>query len=78
MFNKIATALGAKKREATILVIGLDYSGKSTILNRLKPQETRSTDVPTTVGFATEKFQTKSFSFVAIDMSGQGIYVMEI
>lgn len=30
--------LGKKKKKASLLCCGLDYSGKSTIINRLKPK----------------------------------------
>lgn len=73
-FTKFGEWLGIKKKEANVLVVGLDNSGKSTIINRLKPEETRAQDIVPTVGFAVEKFQTKSLGFTVFDMSGQGRY----
>lgn len=39
LFDLISDALGFKKREAKILVIGLDNSGKTTLINHLKPKK---------------------------------------
>lgn len=39
LFDMISDALGFKKREAKILVIGLDNSGKTTLINHLKPKK---------------------------------------
>ena len=74
LFSKLAEWLGMKKKEANVVVIGLDNSGKTTILNKLKPSENRSHDIVPTVGFSVEKFQARSLSFTAFDMSGQGRY----
>ena len=63
-----------KKKEANVVVVGLDNSGKTTIINKLKPSEAQSHDVVPTIGFNVEKFQTKTLSFTAFDMSGQGRY----
>ena len=38
-FKMIANALGISKREARILVIGLDNSGKTTLISHLKPKK---------------------------------------
>ncbi|CAH1783909.1 unnamed protein product [Owenia fusiformis] len=70
----LAKWLGLKKKEANVLVVGLDNSGKTTIINHLKPEETKSHDIVPTIGFNVEKFQTKSLQFTAFDMSGQGRY----
>ncbi|XP_014781316.1 ADP-ribosylation factor-like protein 6 [Octopus bimaculoides] len=74
ILDTLARWFGLKRKEANILVIGLDNSGKSTILNYLKPSDIRSQDIVPTVGFNVERFQTKSLSFSAFDMSGQGRY----
>uniref|UniRef100_A0A914WEG3 ADP-ribosylation factor-like protein 6 n=1 Tax=Plectus sambesii TaxID=2011161 RepID=A0A914WEG3_9BILA len=72
--SQLSSWLGMKKREVQVLVLGLDNSGKSTILNQLKPPEAQTTEVVPTVGFNVEKFTTKTLTFSAFDMSGQGRY----
>lgn len=57
-----------------MLVVGLDNSGKSTIMNHLKAVDERSHEIVPTVGFNVEKFQVKNLAFTAFDMSGQGRY----
>ncbi len=39
IFKMIAKALGLGREEARILVVGLDNSGKTTIINYLKPKK---------------------------------------
>lgn len=58
-FDKLAYSLGLKKREANILVVGLDNAGKSTVLNHFKPEDQRTTDMAPTVGYNIEKFKSK-------------------
>lgn len=58
LFQKLASILGVKKREVNVLVIGLNNSGKTTIVNRCKTEE-RITEIVPTVGFSVEKFQSK-------------------
>ena len=48
--------LKTKKKEACVLCVGLDNSGKSTIINQLKPPNSRKLDIAPTVGFHVEKF----------------------
>lgn len=79
LFGKFLTILGLKKREANILVVGLDNSGKSTILNYLKRKEDKVNEVVPTVGFTVEKLSAldknrSGISLTAYDMSGQGRY----
>jgi ADP-ribosylation factor-like protein 6 len=38
IFDRMKSALGLLRNEAKILVVGLDNSGKTTIVNHLKPQ----------------------------------------
>lgn len=73
-FKAFAKWLGISKEEANILVIGLDNSGKTTILNQLKSEDYRSMDIVPTIGFNVEKLQTKHLTITAFDMSGQGRY----
>ena len=56
-------------REAYILILGLDASGKTTILNRLKFNDNRQT-IPT-IGFNCEHIKFGNLSFVAFDLGGQ-------
>lgn len=42
VFSKIAKMLGMGKKECAIIVVGLDNSGKSTLLNYLKPKKVRT------------------------------------
>jgi ADP-ribosylation factor-like protein 6 len=39
LFEMIASVFGYSKREARIIVIGLDNSGKTTLINHLKPKK---------------------------------------
>ena len=39
MFAMIAAAFGFSKREAKILIVGLDNSGKTTLIQHLKPNK---------------------------------------
>lgn len=74
LMSRLAEWLGMKKKEANVVVLGLDNSGKTTIINHLKPPEAKCHDIVPTVGFNVEKFTTKALSFTAFDMSGQGRY----
>lgn len=62
-------AVGAE--EASILILGLDASGKTTIMNRLKTNENKVT-VPT-IGFNVEHLQFGNLNFVAWDIGGQNV-----
>ena len=53
--DKLAAIFGGKKREASILCLGLDNSGKTTIINKLKPDKSQSSDIVPTIGFTVEK-----------------------
>lgn len=74
LFDKLTLWLGVRKKEAGVLVVGLDNSGKTTILNHLKPEAQKTLDIVPTVGFNVEKFRSQNISFTAFDMSGQGKY----
>jgi ADP-ribosylation factor-like protein 6 len=67
-------AFGLLKREAKIIVVGLDNSGKSTLINHLKPKKSASYEVAPTVGFSVETFDRDKLRFTVIDMSGAGTY----
>lgn len=59
LFQKLALFLGIRKKEVNVLVIGLNNSGKSTVINRFKNEEDRVAEIVPTVGFSVERFQRK-------------------
>ena len=59
--DKLANLLGLKRCECNVLVVGLDNSGKTTILNHFKPDEQKHLDIVPTVGFNVEKFKSRLF-----------------
>ena len=61
-----------KKQKVKIVCCGLDNSGKSTIINLLKPKKIQTADIGPTVGFAVENFEKHNLAFTVFDMSGQG------
>ncbi|RHY00547.1 hypothetical protein DYB25_007044 [Aphanomyces astaci] len=78
LFKKLANSLGMKKQSVRILVVGLDNSGKTTLVNHLKPKKLQSHEVAPTVGFQVEEFTKYNLSFTVFDMSGQAIiFVMD-
>ena len=68
--------MGAKntKTQNKVLIVGLDNSGKTTLINLLKPAEHRIENITPTVGYSIEKFCYKDVNMVAFDMSGSGRY----
>ena len=42
LFKMISNALGLAKKDARILVIGLDNSGKTTLIHHLKPKKVKN------------------------------------
>ena len=58
-FDKLANMLGLKRCECNVLVVGLDNSGKTTVLNHFKPDEQKHMDIVPTVGFNVEKFESR-------------------
>ena len=58
-----------QKKNATILMVGLDAAGKTTILLKLKLNETKET-VPT-IGFNVETVEYKRVKFHVWDVGGQ-------
>ena len=59
LFDKLINVLGLKKKESNVLIVGLDNSGKSTLLNHFKPEDQRQSEIVPTVGFNVEKFKSK-------------------
>ena len=80
LFSIIARAFGFSRGEARVLVIGLDNSGKTTLIHHLKTDTSGGSggggalEVTPTVGFQVEEFRKKNINFTVYDMSGQGRY----
>lgn len=66
----------SKQKKANILVVGLDNSGKTSMLNQMKSSKQTPTSNLTapTVGYNVEKFSKHQIRFTAYDMSGQYNY----
>ena len=62
-----------KDREIKCLVLGLDNSGKSTIVNQLLPKEDRDTKITPTVGFQIRSttFDNGRYNINLWDIGGQ-------
>ncbi|XP_011502721.1 PREDICTED: ADP-ribosylation factor-like protein 6 isoform X2 [Ceratosolen solmsi marchali] len=74
LFDHLANFVGLRKKQVNVLVVGLNNSGKSTVINHFKNQNERCTDIIPTIGFSVEKFAFKNIGFTAFDMSGQDRY----
>uniref|UniRef100_A0A8C6S8D8 ADP-ribosylation factor-like protein 6 n=1 Tax=Neogobius melanostomus TaxID=47308 RepID=A0A8C6S8D8_9GOBI len=65
LLDKLSGWLGLKKKEVNVLCLGLDNSGKTTIINQLKPANPLLVDILSpTIGFNIEKFKTSSIRHV--------------
>ena len=61
-----------KADHSNIMIVGLDESGKSTLINCLKQEKDRETEISATVAYKIETFKGKSkINFTCMDMSGQ-------
>uniref|UniRef100_A0A0R3RHE0 ADP-ribosylation factor-like protein 6 n=1 Tax=Elaeophora elaphi TaxID=1147741 RepID=A0A0R3RHE0_9BILA len=74
LLSQLSIALGVSRKQVSILMIGLDNSGKSTIVNQMKAQEDQVVQVLPSIGYTTEKFTFNNTIFLVHDMSGQGKY----
>ncbi|VDO51236.1 unnamed protein product [Onchocerca flexuosa] len=74
LLSQISIALGVSRKQVNVLMIGLDNSGKSTIINEMKAKDDQVTQVLPSVGCATEKFIFNNTTFLVHDMSGKGKY----
>lgn len=59
LFDRLANLLGLRKKEVNVLVVGLNNSGKSTVINNFKREDDRCIDIVPTIGFNVEKFACK-------------------
>ncbi|KAF4748527.1 hypothetical protein FOZ63_028373 [Perkinsus olseni] len=71
--RRLENIFGFRRMKMRFVVVGLDNSGKTTLLNQLKPTKASLETVPT-VGFSVEEFTNHGIKFCAFDMSGQGKY----
>ncbi|EAN86095.1 ADP-ribosylation factor, putative, partial [Trypanosoma cruzi] len=62
--------MGQSKTKLHIITCGLDNSGKSSIINRLKPTALQSEHISATVGYNVEVFEKGSAKFTVFDMGG--------
>merc|ERR1711976_141723 len=62
-----------KKKKVNLIVVGLNNSGKTTMLNYINPGKSQKETAPT-VGFEIQKFKKKNFAFTVFDMSGDRTY----
>ena len=77
-FTMIGEALGLLKTEAEVLVVGLDNSGKTTLIRHLIGTEKAGSvdEITPTVGYNTDTFVRGPIKFNVYDMSGHGKYVL--
>eukprot|EP01002_Notosolenus_urceolatus_P013570 NODE_4504_length_793_cov_5.884409_g3739_i0.p1 GENE.NODE_4504_length_793_cov_5.884409_g3739_i0~~NODE_4504_length_793_cov_5.884409_g3739_i0.p1 ORF type:complete len:176 (-),score=42.25 NODE_4504_length_793_cov_5.884409_g3739_i0:72-599(-) len=62
------------KKNVSLICCGLDNSGKSTIINQLKPQKKRESNLGPTPGYQVESFEKGNVSFKCFDMGGAKRY----
>ena len=73
LFKLLDSIFGGTKKKAKVVCCGLDNSGKTTIINRLKPKKAQAIPTPT-VGCAVEEFKKNNIQFTVFDMSGASKY----
>ncbi|EDW74797.1 uncharacterized protein Dwil_GK15871 [Drosophila willistoni] len=74
MLHNLTDLIKIKKDKMTILVLGLNNSGKSTIINHFKKSNDQNAIMVPTVGFMIEQFYSMGVNIKAIDMSGATRY----
>uniref|UniRef100_A0AC35GCR0 ADP-ribosylation factor-like protein 6 n=1 Tax=Panagrolaimus sp. PS1159 TaxID=55785 RepID=A0AC35GCR0_9BILA len=65
---------GNTPKQVEVLILGLDNSGKTTVVNRLKSSENLESGTVPTVGQNVDKFVAADLTFNTFDMSGQSKY----
>eukprot|EP00670_Eutreptiella_braarudii_P006700 CAMPEP_0174288086 /NCGR_PEP_ID=MMETSP0809-20121228/19042_1 /TAXON_ID=73025 ORGANISM="Eutreptiella gymnastica-like, Strain CCMP1594" /NCGR_SAMPLE_ID=MMETSP0809 /ASSEMBLY_ACC=CAM_ASM_000658 /LENGTH=167 /DNA_ID=CAMNT_0015385023 /DNA_START=24 /DNA_END=524 /DNA_ORIENTATION=+ len=58
------------KKKIDLITCGLDNSGKSTIINHLKPSKQKEEQLAPTVGYQVESFSKGKVNFKVFDMGG--------
>ncbi|CAJ1945484.1 unnamed protein product [Cylindrotheca closterium] len=69
LLQSLWKALGFEGKEGSLLMLGLDNAGKTTLLHRLRTGDVRSFP-PTDRPHMTEKFECNGITFQAWDMGG--------
>lgn len=77
-FDRLVNFLGLKKKECNVLIVGLDNSGKTTLLNHFKPEEQRVGEIVPTVGFNVEKFKSTTFLMCDPTKSISALFVLTV
>ncbi|ORC89870.1 putative ADP-ribosylation factor [Trypanosoma theileri] len=62
--------MGQSKTKLHIITCGLDNSGKTAIINQLKPTPLRTEHISATVGYNVETFEKSGARFTVFDMGG--------
>ncbi|XP_064075063.1 solute carrier family 2, facilitated glucose transporter member 8-like [Vanessa tameamea] len=70
LLDKLSAWIGGGGTQVTVLVLGLDCSGKTSTLNAMRPPEQRVSHTLPTVGHQQDHFQSGGVSFSAWDVSG--------
>ncbi|KAJ3222926.1 ADP-ribosylation factor-like protein 6 [Clydaea vesicula] len=73
-FTSLLQQLGLLKKKVNVLMVGLDNSGKTTLINNFSAEKISPIDVVPTVGFTISQFNKKNVHITCFDMSGQGKY----
>mmetsp|Transcript_9869 Transcript_9869/g.28367 ORF Transcript_9869/g.28367 Transcript_9869/m.28367 type:complete len:183 (-) Transcript_9869:105-653(-) len=74
LLQRFLDAIGFSKPQCKVLCVGLDNSGKSTVIQHLKPKQAALKEITPTVGFNVEQFSRSGINFTVFDMSGAGKY----
>uniref|UniRef100_A0A1I8PPB7 ADP-ribosylation factor-like protein 6 n=1 Tax=Stomoxys calcitrans TaxID=35570 RepID=A0A1I8PPB7_STOCA len=75
MFDNFLSLIKINKEKMTVLVVGLNNSGKSSIIQQFKRRNEPNSHISIpTVGFTHEEFYNQGVQFTAIDMSGAWKY----
>eukprot|EP00958_Prasinococcus_capsulatus_P029834 scaffold7729_cov471-Prasinococcus_capsulatus_cf.AAC.6 len=75
MFRKFMVLLGLRQATASLIVLGLPNSGKTTLVNSLKADEDKDVAIAPTVGFSVERVLLGELMLHVVDMSGQTKYL---
>mmetsp|Transcript_25713 Transcript_25713/g.37729 ORF Transcript_25713/g.37729 Transcript_25713/m.37729 type:complete len:227 (-) Transcript_25713:117-797(-) len=70
LFQTLLTALGLRSKSGTILLLGLDNAGKTTLLHRLRTGGSAQTFPPTDRPDLSDTFQIGNVKFSAWDLGG--------